>query len=104
MRTAQARSALQLNLAAMPYLEAWVAHLIDSHERYLAKLANGDKPRRCHARRTDGQPCGCCAIRGGFVCRAHGGAAPQVRSKANARLEAARVYREFARGVGRPVA
>ena len=103
MRAARARSALQLHLAAMPYLEDWIAHLIGSHERYLAKLADGDKPRRCRARRTDGQPCGCWAIRGGFVCRVHGGAAPQVRAKAKVRLESARIYREFARGVGRTV-
>jgi hypothetical protein len=57
MRAAQARSVLQIHLAAMPHLEERVAHLIDSHERYLAKLANGDKPRRCRARRTDGQLC-----------------------------------------------
>jgi hypothetical protein len=101
MRSAQARSAIQVHLAAMPYLEESVARLIGSHERYMAKLADGDKPRRCRARRSDGQPCGCWAIRGGYVCRVHGGAAPQVRAKANVRLESARIYREFARGVGR---
>lgn len=101
MRAAQARSALQIHLATMPYLEECVARLVASHERYLAKLADGDKPRRCRVRRTDGQPCGGWAIRGGYVCRVHGGAAPQVRAKANIRLESARIYREFARSVGR---
>ena len=103
MRAGQARVALQVHLASMPYLEELVARLVGSHERYLATLADGDKPRRCRARRTDGQPCGCWAIRGGYVCRVHGGAAPQVRAKADARLVAAQVCREFARGVGRTV-
>lgn len=100
-RTAQMRTALRLHRAALPYLESSVARLIADHERYLAMLTDGGKSRRCRARRTDGQPCGCWAIRGGYVCRVHGGAAPQVRAKANARLEAARLYRQFARGVGR---
>ncbi len=39
-------------------------------------------PRRCHARRTDGEPCRRYAIRGGVVCRVHGGAAPQVVANA----------------------
>jgi hypothetical protein len=31
-------------------------------------------------------------ILGGFVCPVHGGAAPKVRAKANARLESASIY------------
>jgi hypothetical protein len=41
---------------------------------------------RCTAHRSDGTPCGAWAIRGGYVCRMHGGAAPQVRSAAHMRL------------------
>ena len=42
----------------------------------------------CTARRQDGKPCGSYAIRGGTVCRRHGGSAPQVRAAANRRLAA----------------
>jgi hypothetical protein len=41
---------------------------------------------RCTAHRTNGTPCGAWAIRGGFVCRMHGGSAPQVRAAAHRRL------------------
>lgn len=40
------------------------------------------KARRCTAHTTKGKPCQAPAIRGGFVCVAHGGRAPQVRAKA----------------------
>lgn len=40
----------------------------------------------CTARRTNGKPCGATAIKGGRVCRTHGGAAPQVREAARERL------------------
>lgn len=40
----------------------------------------------CRARRTDGEPCAAQAMRGGSVCRAHGGRAPQVRAAAARRL------------------
>jgi len=49
--------------------------------------------RKCRARRTDGQPCGNYAIIGGTVCRVHGGAAIQVRRKADERVLMARAYR-----------
>lgn len=42
--------------------------------------------RRCTARRTNGEPCKCRPIAGATVCRAHGGAAPQVREAARRRL------------------
>lgn len=41
---------------------------------------------RCTAHKTNGDPCGNRAIRGGTVCRFHGGAAPQVRRAAFVRL------------------
>ncbi len=40
----------------------------------------------CKAKRSNGQPCGAHAIRGGTVCVAHGGGAPQVRDAARRRL------------------
>jgi hypothetical protein len=46
---------------------------------------------RCTAHRRDGRPCRAWAIHGGTVCWAHGGAAPQVRRAALARLEGAAV-------------
>ena len=48
-------------------------------------MARKRQARRCRARRTDGEPCKAYAITGGFVCRAHGGAAPQVRYEARVR-------------------
>lgn len=48
-----------------------------------------DARRRCTAKaRTTGDRCGNYAIVGGTVCRMHGGAAPQVRLAARARLAA----------------
>jgi hypothetical protein len=48
-------------------------------------VARRRQARRCRARRTNGEPCKAYAITGGFVCRAHGGAAPQVRYEARVR-------------------
>lgn len=49
--------------------------------------ADGRSPvNRCAARRRDGEPCGMAPIRGATVCRKHGGAAPQVKRKAQERL------------------
>ena len=42
--------------------------------------------QKCTARRTDGEPCKAWAIDGGTVCVAHGGAAPQVKARAAARV------------------
>ena len=44
--------------------------------------------RRCRARHRDGGRCKNWAIRGGTVCRYHGGSAPQVRAAAAERLAA----------------
>lgn len=41
---------------------------------------------RCTARRKSGAECKNWAIRGGFVCRMHGGGAPQVKKKAAQRI------------------
>lgn len=43
-------------------------------------------PMRCVATRRNGEQCGSRPIRGGTVCRMHGGGAPQVKAKAEARL------------------
>ena len=42
----------------------------------------------CTAKRSNHESCKAKAIRGGNVCRVHGGAAPQVRRKAAERLAA----------------
>ena len=45
-------------------------------------------PLRCKATTRGGKQCGSKPIRGGTVCRMHGGGAPQVRAKAMYRLMA----------------
>lgn len=45
-------------------------------------------PQKCRARNRQGDRCGRWAIAGGAVCNRHGGAAPQVREAAQARLAA----------------
>jgi hypothetical protein len=56
-----------------------------------------DHPRRCTAHRQDGKPCRRYAIRGGAVCRVHGGGSPLVVAKARERLALAadRMAREL---------
>jgi Terminase small subunit len=57
--------------------------------------------RQCNGKNKRGQPCGRAPIRGGFVCGAHGGNAPQVQRKAKERLadliDPNRTLREAAR-------
>ena len=58
-------------------------------------MARKRQARRCRAHRSNGEPCGNYAIRGGYVCVAHGGSAWHVRDKANRRLLLASVYRQM---------
>ena len=44
-------------------------------------------PRGCKGHKRNGKPCGQPAIKGGVVCRMHGGSAPQVRAAAEKRLD-----------------
>jgi hypothetical protein len=64
------------------------------------------EPRRCKARSSQtGEHCKAWAIRGGLVCRAHGGRAAQVKSAAEHRLietEARRAFGKLA-DVAKPV-
>jgi len=46
----------------------------------------GELHLRCIAHRRDGKPCTMQAVRGGEVCRMHGGQAPQVRAAADRRV------------------
>ena len=48
-----------------------------------------DPAKLCKAHKVNGEPCKAYAIKGGTVCRRHGGSAPQVRAKALERLHAA---------------
>ena len=45
---------------------------------------------KCRAHRRDGSPCSNPPMLGGYVCRMHGGSAPQVRAKAAERIAMAR--------------
>lgn len=56
--------------------------------------------QRCSATRRDGRPCRAWAIRGGRVCRMHGGGAPQVRAAAERRTVEAKAERYLARRLG----
>ncbi len=62
---------------------------------------------RCTARRTNGLPCRHWAILGAFVCRNHGGSAPQVRAAAERRwmfeLRNRAIEREAVKRLGRPL-
>ena len=55
----------------------------------------------CSAHRSDGRPCSAYSIAGGFVCVAHGGAAPQVKEAAARRLERERMIVQFERKMAR---
>ena len=46
-------------------------------------------PRRCTAHNRAGAPCGKFAMRGQTICRAHGGASPQAKAKAEEMIEIA---------------
>lgn len=58
-------------------------------------MARRRQARRCKAHRRDGQPCRAYAINGGVVCTKHGGAAPQVRRAAEARVVKQQFDRSF---------
>ncbi len=66
-------------------------------------MARTRQALRCAARRKNGQPCRCYAINGGRVCRIRGGAAPQVRMKAEERLLMMRAYAALVRLSRSPV-
>ena len=54
----------------------------------LSSVAPIGRTNKCKAHKKDGSRCGHYPIRGGTVCKYHGGAAPQVQMKAKERLEA----------------
>lgn len=54
---------------------------------------------KCSARRTNGEPCQAWAIKGGTVCRSHGGSSKQVRAAASKRLEEEKQARALRRGL-----
>lgn len=68
---------------------------IDPWQQRGDQVARKRQARRCTARRTNGEPCKAYAIVGGFVCTAHGGAAPQVRHEARVRHFEATVNAAF---------
>lgn len=55
---------------------------------------------RCHATTRAGERCGNPPMRGGRVCRMHGGAAPQVRAAAKRRAAMAMIHAELAANSG----
>ncbi len=55
----------------------------------------------CGAHRTDGTPCRAWAMRGQYTCWAHGGATPQARAWAEARLWRDRFWMRAARDISR---
>ncbi|GAA2648537.1 HGGxSTG domain-containing protein [Paractinoplanes durhamensis] len=56
----------------------------------MSDLSEVDTSRKCRARsKRSGGPCRNAPILGGTVCRIHGGAAPQTRAAAKARILAA---------------
>ncbi|QHK19388.1 hypothetical protein GU243_06120 [Pseudarthrobacter psychrotolerans] len=57
----------------------------------------------CAAKKTDGSPCRAYAIKGGRVCRVHGGMAPSVRAAAARRAQEEAARRQLA-NLGEPVA
>jgi hypothetical protein len=60
---------------------------------------------RCTAQRTYGRgPCRAWAIRGGYVCKVHGGSIRKVREKAAQRLEAHRQHVNWLRSVAKRLA
>jgi hypothetical protein len=58
-------------------------------------VARVRQARRCHARRSDGQPCRAWAIVGGTVCRVHGGSTRRARYRAYVNRTEASIYRAF---------
>lgn len=59
--------------------------------------AAGDDRPKCAGRKTNGEPCGNYPMKGGTVCRKHGGGAPQVRAAAKRRLALAEATAELDR-------
>lgn len=58
-------------------------------------------PRKCTSPKSNGEPCTRWAIKGGTVCPAHGGSAPQVKQAAKARAAALTVHKTAERMVAR---
>lgn len=59
---------------------------------------------RCSARsKSTGVQCGNYAIKGGTVCRMHGGAPKHARAAAKRRLDTERIHRQLLRRLGEPV-
>lgn len=50
-------------------------------------MARERKGRKCKANKVNGDPCPNWAMKGGMVCHAHGGKAPQVKARADVRYE-----------------
>ena len=57
---------------------------------------------RCTRRRSNGKPCSSWAIRGGWVCWSHGGAAPQVRAAAARRVAELEAEHDAMEAAGHP--
>ena len=74
---------------------------MSAHPSEPAEGVNASK--RCRATRSDGEPCRNPPIRGGAVCRYHGGSIGRVKAKAERRVAEAKALRQLARlGIDAP--
>lgn len=78
--------------------------MTDPNASNTAPDPNASNPRRCQAKRSDGEPCQRWAVKGATVCPTHGGSIKRVKAAAARRSERAEAEAEWARSFGAPAA